>query len=299
MMSAPSCWQARCRAGFSAGFDLDILRGKSATECGRFLDKLYVELAHVQHALGKPSIAAVGGAARGGGMTLAISCDVLLAGESATFGYPEIDIGLVPAIHFVHLPRIVGRHRAFELLFSGRSFGADEAHSLGLVSRVVPDEHCATQRGKWPASLRAKSRTAMRLAPRRLHARERSRFPAQHRRRRGAVLQRRHDRRRAGRAARIPGEAGAALVATAADARHTVQDTRSSGNERGGGDEGGGGDGERPCAARHRATAPKAERGAGAGAGGCAQPRRPHDRARPAPRQPWRHRGRRRHRMGG
>src|SRR5207247_6880711 len=100
---------------------------KSPADVRGLLDKLYVELAEVQYNLGKPSIAAVGGAARGGGMTLAISCDVLIAGESATFGYPEIDLGLVPALHFVHLPRIVGRHRAFELLFSGRSFGADEA----------------------------------------------------------------------------------------------------------------------------------------------------------------------------
>ena len=61
-------------------------------------------------------------------------------GRSATFGYPEIDLGLIPAIHLMHLPRIVGRHRAFELLFSGRTFDADVAASLGLVSRIVPDE---------------------------------------------------------------------------------------------------------------------------------------------------------------
>ena len=119
---------------FSAGLDLDLLRGKSGSDVRRVLDQLYLELLDAQYNLGKPSIAAVGGAARGGGMTLAISCDVLLAGESATFGYPEIDLGLVPAIHFVHLPRIVGRHRAFELLFSGRTFAADEAASLGAVS---------------------------------------------------------------------------------------------------------------------------------------------------------------------
>jgi enoyl-CoA hydratase len=149
---------------FSAGLDLRLLSGKPAAEVRSLLQKLYVELAEAQHDLGKPSIAAVAGAARGGGMTLAISCDVLLAGESATFGYPEIDLGLVPAIHFVHLPRIVGRHRAFELLFSGRSFGAAEAAALGLVSRVVPD---ATLRAEARAMARAfaeKPRTAMRLA---------------------------------------------------------------------------------------------------------------------------------------
>jgi enoyl-CoA hydratase/carnithine racemase len=148
---------------FSAGLDLDILRGKSATEVRGFLDKLYIQLADAQYNLGKPSIAAVGGAARGGGMTLAISCDVLVAAQSATFGYPEIDLGLVPAIHFVHLPRIVGRHRAFELLFTGRSFGADEAASFGLVSRVVPDEKLRDAAREMAGIFAAKSRTAMRL----------------------------------------------------------------------------------------------------------------------------------------
>jgi enoyl-CoA hydratase len=148
---------------FSAGLDLGMVIGKSPIELRRLLDKLYVELADVQYNLGKPSIAAVGGAARGGGMTLAISCDVLVAGRSTTFGYPEIDLGLVPAIHFVHLPRIVGRHRAFELLFSGRTFGADEAASLGLVSRVVPDEKVRDEARAMARMFAAKSRTTMRL----------------------------------------------------------------------------------------------------------------------------------------
>src|SRR5262249_28340054 len=63
----------------SAGLDLRLMLGKPAPEVRRLLDKLYVELAEAQYNLGKPSIAAVGGSARGGGMTLAISCDVLLA----------------------------------------------------------------------------------------------------------------------------------------------------------------------------------------------------------------------------
>jgi enoyl-CoA hydratase/carnithine racemase len=148
---------------FSAGLDLRLLLGEPAAAVRRFLQKLYVELADAQYNLGKPSIAAVGGAARGGGMTLAIACDVLLAGASATFGYPEIELGLVPAIHFVHLPKIVGRHRAFELLFSGRIFGAEEAFSLGLISRIVPDEQLREETRALARALAAKSRTAMRL----------------------------------------------------------------------------------------------------------------------------------------
>jgi enoyl-CoA hydratase/carnithine racemase len=124
---------------FCAGLDINGLIGKSPDEIHMLVHELYVGLSEAQYNLGKPSIAAVNGAARGGGMTLAVSCDVVLAGESADFGYPEIDLGVLPAIHFVHLPRIVGRHRAFELLFTGRTFSGAEAASLGIINRVVPD----------------------------------------------------------------------------------------------------------------------------------------------------------------
>ena len=124
---------------FCAGLDLAALEGASAEQIRALLEKLYTGLYEAQLALGKPSIAAIAGAARGGGMTLAISCDMLIAGRSASFGYPEIDVGVLPAIHFAHLPRIVGKHRAFDLLFTGRSFGPGEAKELGLVNRLVED----------------------------------------------------------------------------------------------------------------------------------------------------------------
>ena len=149
---------------FCAGLDLDHVHGRSPTEMHEVLSALYVEMNEVQAKLGKPTIAAVTGAARGAGMTLAVSCDVIVAGDSATFGYPEIDVGLIPGIHFVHLPRIVGRHRAFELLFSGRSFGAAEALSLGLLSRVVPDGEVVAQAEALARTFAAKSPEVMRLA---------------------------------------------------------------------------------------------------------------------------------------
>jgi enoyl-CoA hydratase len=148
---------------FCAGLDLAMLLGQPDTEVRRILGKLYVDMAAIQSDLGKPSIAAVNGAARGGGMTLAILCDVIVAAQSATFGYPEINIGLVPAIHFVHLPRIIGRHRAFELLFTGRSFGAEEAASVGLVSRVAADDSVRDEALGLARAFAAKSPTAMRL----------------------------------------------------------------------------------------------------------------------------------------
>ena len=146
---------------FCAGLDLAAMQNASADHVRALLDKLYVALADIQFALGKPSIAAINGAARGGGMTLAISCNVIIAGENANFGYPEIDVALLPAIHFAHLPRIIGRHRAYELLFTGRAFDANEARDLGLVSRIAADPQ--TEAEALAETFAAKSPTAMAL----------------------------------------------------------------------------------------------------------------------------------------
>ena len=123
---------------FCAGLDLDIIRGKRAIETRGFLERLYFALNDIQYRMGKPTIAAVDGAARAGGMTIAISCDMVIAGDAATFGYPEIDVGLIPAMHFVQLPRLVGKHQAFGPLFLGDPFDAATAFRMGLFSEVVP-----------------------------------------------------------------------------------------------------------------------------------------------------------------
>jgi enoyl-CoA hydratase len=129
--------ESRVPRYFCAGLDLAILRNQADDGVRRILDCLYTELLDVQFGLGKPTIAAVAGAARGGGMTIAVSCNVVVAGEQASFGYPELDVAMLPAIHLAHLPQIVGRHHAYELLFTGRTFQAPEARELGLVSRIA------------------------------------------------------------------------------------------------------------------------------------------------------------------
>ena len=148
---------------FCAGLKLDAFRTGSSAEGRKLIDKIYVRLVDAQFNLGKPSVAAVTGAARGAGMTLAISCDLIVAADTATFGYPEIDVGLVPAIHFTHLPRIVGRYRAFELLFTGRTFDAQEAQSLGLVNRVAPADTELDEARTLARILAAKSPELMRI----------------------------------------------------------------------------------------------------------------------------------------
>ncbi|NYT63348.1 enoyl-CoA hydratase/isomerase family protein [Alcaligenaceae bacterium] len=149
---------------FCAGLDLSLLQDRTTEQVHELLTRLYLDLHDAQRAIGKPTVAAVSGAARGAGMTLAISCDVIICDENATFGYPEIDIGLIPGIHFVHLPRIVGQHRAFELLFGGQPFDAQQALQLGLVSRIAP-AGLALERAKELARLFAsKSPQVLKLA---------------------------------------------------------------------------------------------------------------------------------------
>jgi enoyl-CoA hydratase len=89
--------------------------------------------------LGKPVIAAVNGFALGGGCELAMACTLRLAADTARFGQPEINLGIIPGYAgSQRLPRLVGRGRAQELLLTGDMISADEAWRIGLVNRVVP-----------------------------------------------------------------------------------------------------------------------------------------------------------------
>lgn len=90
------------------------------------------------HRLDCPTVAAVQGAALGGGAELATFCDVVVASETATLGQPEIRVGVFPPIAAIHYPRRVGHARALQLLLSGRTISAHEAERIGLVDRVVP-----------------------------------------------------------------------------------------------------------------------------------------------------------------
>lgn len=89
--------------------------------------------------LGVPSIAAVQGAALGGGCELAIYCDMVVATEKAKFGQPEIQVGVFPPIAALIFPRMIGRKKAMELILAGETITSQEALSIGLINKVVPE----------------------------------------------------------------------------------------------------------------------------------------------------------------
>jgi cyclohexa-1,5-dienecarbonyl-CoA hydratase len=112
------------------------------------------------------TIAAVQGAALGGGAELATFCDVVVAAEGATFGQPEIKVGVFPPIAALHYPARVGLARAIRLILSGETITAAEAVRIGLADRVVPAEHLAAAVESEVARYRSVSAAVLRLAKR-------------------------------------------------------------------------------------------------------------------------------------
>jgi cyclohexa-1,5-dienecarbonyl-CoA hydratase len=117
-------------------------------------------------ALELPVVAAVNGAALGGGMELALACDVVLARDGARLGQPEIRLGVLPPFAAVVLPRLVGRARALDLCLTGRTFDAAEALTLGLVQHVFPRASFEADVAAWAADLASLSPAVLRLAKR-------------------------------------------------------------------------------------------------------------------------------------
>jgi enoyl-CoA hydratase/carnithine racemase len=112
-----------------------------------------------------PTVAAVSGFALGGGTELALACDLIVAAEDATFGLPEVRLGLVPAGGGTQLlARRVGRSAARDLVLTGRRVGAEEARQLGLADRVVPRGEVLAAATTLAAEIAGNAPTAVRMA---------------------------------------------------------------------------------------------------------------------------------------
>jgi enoyl-CoA hydratase len=115
-------------------------------------------------ALGKPVIAAVNGYALGGGCELAMACTLRIAAETAVFGQPEVNLGLIPGYGGTQrLPRLIGKSRALHLLLTGETIAAHEALMLGLVDSVVPLESLRSKAEALAQQIASKAPIAVKL----------------------------------------------------------------------------------------------------------------------------------------
>ncbi|MBW2103471.1 MAG: enoyl-CoA hydratase/isomerase family protein, partial [Deltaproteobacteria bacterium] len=131
------------KKAFSAGADIKERSTMETTQPQAYFNQLkshafYTKIENFE----KPVIAAISGVAVGGGCELAMVCDLRIASETARFGLPEVNIGVIPAAGGTQrLPRLIGVTRAKELLYTGDFIDAQEAFRIGLVNRVVPVEN--------------------------------------------------------------------------------------------------------------------------------------------------------------
>jgi len=139
---------------FCAGADIkEVGKIRTPMEAHLFVSGVQLVFNKIEK-LDKPVIAAVSGLALGGGCELALACDIRIAAENATFGQPEIKIGVIPGAGGTQrLPRLVGLGRAKELLFTGDPIGAQEAYRIGLVNKVVPIESLMSEAKKMASKL--------------------------------------------------------------------------------------------------------------------------------------------------
>ena len=151
--------------GLSAGADIRMLENFGQAEMKEFVDLFYVEGVERVRALSKPIIASVHGYAREGACTLAFACDMIIASDDATFGYPGVPhLAAPPGMHVWHLQRLLGRFKAAELVYTGDPMGAVEADRRGLITKVVPRDELQAATEALAQRIAAMSPLALRTA---------------------------------------------------------------------------------------------------------------------------------------
>jgi enoyl-CoA hydratase len=144
---------------FAAGADIKEMAQKSFAEM--FTEALFAEEFDAIGRLRKPIIAAVSGFCLGGGCELAMLCDFILAADTARFGQPEINLGVMAGLGGTQrLTRLIGKSKAMEMNLTGRMMDATEAERAGLVARIVPAAELIEEALKTAAKIAAKSQIA-------------------------------------------------------------------------------------------------------------------------------------------
>jgi enoyl-CoA hydratase/carnithine racemase len=147
---------------FTAGMDVRILRDLDTGRARELITSLHDAIAAV-HQAQFPVIAAVNGACLGAGFELALACDMRVAAASATFGLPEVRVGVPSVIQAALLPPMIGPGRAAEMLLTGAPVTAAQALDWGLVNRVVPDDRLRSAADELVAAILASGPEAIRL----------------------------------------------------------------------------------------------------------------------------------------
>jgi enoyl-CoA hydratase / 3-hydroxyacyl-CoA dehydrogenase len=138
---------------FCAGADIKAFTKMDAAAGKELLDRMHALLRRMENSR-VATIAAVNGLAFGGGCELAMACDIRIAADSATFGQPEINLGIIPGFGGTQrLPRLVGAAKALEMNLIGDAISAGEAYELGLAHRVVPDHELLDTAAAWARKL--------------------------------------------------------------------------------------------------------------------------------------------------
>jgi enoyl-CoA hydratase len=147
---------------FAAGADLREM--SEATPVDLVLSRRF-ELWDRIRKISKPIIAAVSGYCLGGGNELAMNCDIIIASETATFGQPEVNVGIMPGAGGTQrLTRAVGKYKAMEMILTGKPISAEEAYRAGLVNRVVPTESLMDEAKKIANEIASKPTISVRAA---------------------------------------------------------------------------------------------------------------------------------------
>jgi cyclohexa-1,5-dienecarbonyl-CoA hydratase len=147
---------------FSAGVSI---KDHSPGKVEEMIEKFH-GLFRLLHSLAIPSLALVDGMALGGGCELAVFCDMVIASDRATFGQPEIKVGVFPPVAAVLFPRLIGRNRALDLLLTGDVIEAAEAKAIGLINKVIPAQSFHEKADEFISKLTSLSGSVLRLTKR-------------------------------------------------------------------------------------------------------------------------------------